>query len=154
MSAVRDRDSIAELAIRRRLWANGFRYRLRAKVIGKPDLIFRRQRIAVFVDGDLWHGNSWRVRGLPSFEAQFPTNTAWWVAKIRRTMERDAAVNQALSEQEWTVLRFWESDVLAEPDRVAHAIANAVKPDRPYAPLPLSQLERKRRGSVGARAAR
>src|SRR4051812_46193976 len=107
MAAVRNRDSTAELAVRRRLWANGLRYRLNAKLPGRPDLVFPSQRIVVFIDGDLWHGNSWRVRGLPSLEAQFPTRTEWWTSKIRRNIERDREVDQQLSGTNWGVLRFW-----------------------------------------------
>src|SRR5687768_2587633 len=127
MAAVRAHGSTAELAVRRRLWANGLRYRLSAKLPGKPDLVFLGRRVAVFIDGDLWHGNSWRVRGLPSLEAQFPTRTEWWVAKITRNMERDRQVNVQLAAAGWTVLRFWESDTLADPNAVARQIAARVR---------------------------
>lgn len=149
MAAVKNTGSTAELAVRRRLWANGLRYRLRLKLPGKPDLVFPKQRVAIFIDGDLWHGNSWRVRGLPNLEAQFPTRTEWWVSKIRRNMERDAEVNDLLARAGWTVLRFWESDVLAEPNEVAGVIARYVKPtiDVMQDTMP-TKVERKRLSSV------
>lgn len=150
MAAVRNRNSAAELAIRRRLWLNGVRYRVRSKLPGKPDIVFPRQRIVVFVDGDLWHGNSWRVRGLPSLESQFPTNTAWWVTKIRRNMARDAEVNEQLCATGWTVLRYWESEVLADPNRVAMDVAARALADRQtqFRPYELNSVERRRLGSV------
>jgi len=150
MGAVRSRNSTAELAVRRRLWANGIRYRLNVKLPGKPDLVFLGRKVAVFIDGDLWHGNSWRVRGLPSLEAQFPTRTEWWVAKIRRTMERDEEVNDQLARAGWTVLRFWESDVLTDPNAVAQAIAAqvSVKASASFADSAHTPLERKRLSSV------
>ncbi|MCC7372358.1 MAG: very short patch repair endonuclease [Chloroflexi bacterium] len=156
MRAVRGRDSIAELAVRRRLWANGVRYRLNAKLPGRPDLAFPGRRIAVFIDGDLWHGNSWRVRGLPNLEAQFPTRTTWWVEKIRRNMERDRWVTEQLAADGWKVLRFWESDTLADPNGVARLIADRVRgnDDMQFHCLPTTVKERRRLGSVRTRAGR
>lgn len=150
MRAVRNRDSTAELAVRRRLWANGIRYRLNVKLPGKPDLVFPGKRVAVFIDGDLWHGNSWRVRGLPSLEAQFPNRTDWWVAKIRRNMERDREVNGLLSAAGWTVLRFWETDVLGSPDEVIEIIVSLIAPtrSRELQEIPMTRAELRRRASV------
>lgn len=156
MAAVRARGSTAELAVRRRLWANGLRYRLGTNLPGKPDLVFPGRRVAVFIDGDLWHGNSWRVRGLPSLEAQFPTRTEWWVAKITRNMERDHQVNEQLSAAGWTVLRFWESDTLADPNGVARTIRDAVRgpTGAEFRDVELSATERRRLASVRLKAAR
>lgn len=156
MSAVLNRDSTAELAVRRRLWINGLRYRLNSKLPGKPDLVFPSQRIVVFIDGDLWHGNSWRVRGLPSLEAQFPSRTAWWVAKITRNMERDREVNEQLAAAGWTVLRFWESDALSDPNVVARLIAARVRGQGPasFREIEATQVERRRLGSVKTKRGR
>jgi len=149
MSAVKHRGGVAEIAIRRRLWLNGLRFRVNTALPGKPDLVFLRQRIAVFIDGDLWHGNSWRVRGLQSLEAQFPSNTEWWTHKITANIERDARVNERLAMEGWRVLRYWESTVLSDPNSVAEEIAAHVRPNRvPLVPLPPTALERKRLASV------
>lgn len=127
MSRVRSKDSKAEMLLRRRLHALGLRYRLHASdVAGKPDILLRKSQIAVFVDGDFWHGNAWRLRGLPSLEALFPTRTDWWVAKIQRNMERDREVTTRLEREGWCVLRFWESTVLDDPDAVASKILGTV----------------------------
>jgi DNA mismatch endonuclease (patch repair protein) len=123
MTAVKAKDSRAELALRRELHRRGFRFRLHARDLpGRPDIVFRSRRVAVFVDGDFWHGNSWRLRGLPSLEAQFPSRTEWWSAKIRRNMERDEEVSSALVADGWSVVRAWESDVLADADAVADRV--------------------------------
>jgi DNA mismatch endonuclease (patch repair protein) len=123
MAAVRNKNSKAELALRRALHARGLRFRLHAKDLpGRPDIVLPRHRLAVFVDGDLWHGNAWRLRGLDRLEDLFPTHTDWWVAKIRRTMERDSQVTVALTAGGWTVVRLWESDVLADPDKSADLV--------------------------------
>jgi len=150
MAAVRNRDSVAELALRRRLFMNGIRYRLKSKLPGKPDIVFPKQRLVVFVDGDLWHGNSWRVRGLPSLEAQFPNNTSWWTEKISRTIARDRTVTDLLTSQGWVVLRYWESDVLSDPNTIARDIVFRIRPDRinDFRSYPLTRDERRRLGSV------
>ena len=131
MAAVKNKDSEAELLLRTALWRRGLRYRKHAKLMGRPDLVFGPARTAVFVDGDLWHGNAWRLRGLPSLDALFPHRTKWWVRKITRNMERDAEVTAALRREGWKVLRFWESQVLKAPERVAARVAAVVRVRRP-----------------------
>jgi len=129
MAKVRNRDSRAELALRRALHAAGLRYRLHAPdVLGRPDLVIRSRRLAVFVDGDLWHGNPDEVRrrGRSSLAELFPTRTEWWVAKIERTVQRDREVTAALREQGWTVLRLWEHDVLRDPDGCARTVLDTI----------------------------
>lgn len=127
MAAVKNKNSKAELLVRRRLHAMGLRYRLHyTRVPGRPDLAFPRLKIAVFIDGDFWHGNAWRLRGLTCLADMFPTRTEWWVQKITRTMQRDAEVTGQLIADDWRVLRFWESEVLANPDRVVSQIHKAV----------------------------
>lgn len=155
MTAVRNRDSTAELAVRRRLWANGLRFRVRSTLLGKPDIVFSVAKIVVFIDGDFWHGNAWRVRGLESFEAQFKSRSDWWIAKIQRTMARDRQVSQGLTEQGWTVLRYWESETLANPNRVAGEIATAVRgTGRKFRSIEVSRLEVRRLASIQSAASR
>ncbi|MGH8931458.1 MAG: very short patch repair endonuclease [Egibacteraceae bacterium] len=128
MAAVRNKDSKAELALRRALHARGVRYRLHAKdVIGRPDLVIRKYHLAIFVDGDFWHGNAWRLRGLQRLEDMFPTNTEFWAAKIRRNMARDAEVNEALANDGWTVVRVWESDVRADLKRTVKNVIDVIE---------------------------
>jgi DNA mismatch endonuclease (patch repair protein) len=132
MARVRNKDSRAELALRRALHAAGLRYRLHAPdVLGRPDLVIRSRRLAVFVDGDLWHGNPDEVRrrGRSSLAELFPTRTEWWVAKIERTAQRDREVTTALREQGWTVLRLWEHDILHDPDGCARTVLDAINGD-------------------------
>jgi len=130
MAAVRNKDSKAEVLLRKSLWERGLRYRKHAKLTGRPDLVFGPARTVVFVDGDFWHGNAWRLRGLPNLEAQFPNRRRWWVRKINRNMERDAEVTAALRRDGWKVLRYWESDVLKAPDRVAARVLAVVRARR------------------------
>jgi DNA mismatch endonuclease (patch repair protein) len=125
MSAVHGTDTKPELALRRALHSRGARYRLHPKdVLGCPDIVVRSRRVAVFVDGDVWHGNpeEWRRRGRASLADLFPTRTDWWVKKITRTVERDRAVDRDLGEAGWTVVRIWASDVLRDPDAAADRV--------------------------------
>lgn len=127
MAAVKHKDSRAELALRRELHARGVRYRLHARdVLGCPDIVVRKRGVAIFVDGDFWHGNAHHRRGLKGLEDLFPTNTEFWVGKIHRTMERDREVTARLKAAGWKVVRLWEEDVLKAPalaaDRVEHLL--------------------------------
>jgi DNA mismatch endonuclease (patch repair protein) len=141
MARVRNKDSKAELALRRALHAAGVRYRLHAPdVTGRPDLVIRSRRLAVFVDGDLWHGNPEEIRrrGRDSLADLFPTRTDWWVAKIERTVARDREVTDALEGSGWTVIRLWEHDVLRDPTGSAETVRQAVRKPLPK-PLPKPQ---------------
>lgn len=115
MAAVRGRDTRPEVALRQVIHARGLRYRVHPRdVPGRPDLVNRRRKVAVFVDGDFWHGNpdEWRRRGYDSMEAQFPASKRdHWTTKLKRNVARDAEVNEALRQQGWHVVRVWESDV-------------------------------------------
>lgn len=84
-----------------------------ADLPGRPDLVLRDARLAIFVDGDFWHGGQWVRRGLTSLEEQFPETEkkAYWLRKVRRNMRRDCQVTAELTAQGWTVLRFWETDL-------------------------------------------
>jgi DNA mismatch endonuclease (patch repair protein) len=129
MAAVRSRDTRPEIALRSILWRRGLRFRVRSKLTGKPDIVFSSARLAVFVDGDFWHGNAWRTRRLPSFEAQFEriNNAAFWRAKIEANMARDQRVNTELAASGWQVYRVFESRLKDEPDLVADEVADLVR---------------------------
>ncbi len=128
MAAVRGKDSKAELALRRVLHARGLRYRLHARdVFGHPDLVIRSRKLAVFVDGDMWHGNEHRRRGLASLADLFPTRTEWWVAKIERNIQRDQEVSEHLRADGWTVVRVWESEVTENPQTAADKVFAALE---------------------------
>lgn len=127
MSAVKSVDTKAEMALRRALHASGVRYRVHVRdVSGNPDIAIKKYRIAVFVDGDMWHGHEQTRRGLPDLESMFPTNTEFWCAKIRRNMQRDEQVSARLCQEGWHVMRFWASDVESDPGRVAGEVRRAV----------------------------
>jgi DNA mismatch endonuclease (patch repair protein) len=105
----RSRDTSAELLLRKALWARGLRYRLHVRGLpGKPDIVFRRYRLAVFVDGDFWHGRDWDKRKGRLSRGANPT---YWIEKIEYNMRRDREQTSLLTTRGWRVLRFWETDV-------------------------------------------
>ena len=107
MSHIRASNTKPEIMLRKALWHKGIRYRKNYKeLIGKPDIVITRCKIAIFVDGDFWHG-----KNMDAIEKRIQSHRTYWLPKIRRNRERDAEVNDALTEQGWIVLRFWESDI-------------------------------------------
>ena len=130
MAAVKSADTGPEIILRKELWSRGLRYRLhKASLPGKPDIVFTAARVAVFVDGDYWHGNQWKLRGFASMEEQLSTvrNRDYWEKKIKRNMDRDRKVNADLRKLGWKVVRLWESDILRRPDWAAGKVMRAVK---------------------------
>ena len=121
MQANRRRDTRPELAVRSNLHRAGLRYfvdrplRVGGRVV-RPDVTFPRARVAVFIDGCFWHA-------CPEHGTRPSRNDGYWSAKLRRNVERDNAVDAALVEAGWLVLRHWEHE---PPDQVAQAIAAAV----------------------------
>jgi DNA mismatch endonuclease (patch repair protein) len=114
MRAVRSADTKPELKLRRELYARGFRYRLHRKNLpGKPDIVFGPAKVALFVDGDFWHGGQWAKRGFKSLDDQLKkvNNKTYWVEKIKRNMDRDTQNNGKLKKAGWKVIRIWESDI-------------------------------------------
>lgn len=117
MSAVKQKDTEPELMLRKELWRRGFRYRKNyGKLPGKPDIVFTKQKIVVFCDGDFWHGHNWAIRGLPSLEAELAGYSQFWREKILGNIERDKKINTQLRDMGWTVVRIWESDIRKDID--------------------------------------
>ena len=125
-AANRKTNTSPEILLRKTLFASGLRFRLHAKDLpGCPDLVIRRRKIAVFCDGDFWHGRRWPKR---RSKLAAGWNAAYWVAKIERNRERDRRVTSALRQLGWQVIRVWEGDVRREPLRVATKIVKVIKP--------------------------
>lgn len=108
MAHIRSKNTKAEVMLRKALWHRGLRYRKNYKDLpGAPDIVLTRYKIAIFVDGDFWH-----ARGHQDNPGeQVATNKEFWQKKLKNNVERDREVNDALTEEGWLVLRFWESDI-------------------------------------------
>jgi DNA mismatch endonuclease, patch repair protein len=132
MAAVKGRNTRPELALRSALHRRGLRFRVNARNIpGKPDIANRSRCLAIFVDGDFWHGNpdDWKRRGYDSLEAQFRSEQRdRWVGKIRRNIQRDEEVTARLISEHWTVVRIWASEVSDDLDGVVDRIVALWKP--------------------------
>ena len=121
-------DTRHEKLLRRTLWQHGFRFRKNvAKLPGRPDIVFVGPRLAVFCDGDFWHGRNWRKL---SRQLRKGANAEYWCQKIRANMLRDRRTTRLLSAQGWSVLRFWETDIKADPKRAALQIEELLKKSR------------------------
>ena len=118
-------DTRCELVLRSELWRRGHRYRLHVPGLpGRPDIVFPRQRVVVFCDGDFWHGRDLNHRFAKLSQGH---NSAYWIAKIKRNAERDVRQTRALEAAGWTVLRFWETEVLARTDEIADEVVAALQ---------------------------
>ena len=104
MSQIRGKDTKPEIVFRKALWREGFRYSLKYKLYGKPDIILPGRKIAVFIDGCFWHG--W-----PLHYNKPNTNKKFWKEKIKKNIERDKQVNRYLKKNGWQVVRYWEHQV-------------------------------------------
>jgi len=122
MASIKSRDTEPERMLGRAMWALGLRYRKNYHIPGRPDFALIRARIAVFCDGDFWHGNNWSLRGYGSLEEELSHYTDFWVQKILKNIERDERVDDQLSADGWTVIRFWESDIRRDADACAQLV--------------------------------
>jgi len=120
MSAIRSKGNrTTEKAVRYRLVRAGISgWTLHSPdLAGKPDFVFREQRLAVFVDGCYWHG-------CPRCYRPPESNAGYWSEKYKRNKRRDRRVSAMLRRNGWTVLRIWEHEVKREPERVVKKIRN------------------------------
>jgi len=123
MQAVKNKDSKIELKLRRLLYQKGYRYRKNhTKVYGSPDIVFTKQKIAVFCDSEFWHGYNWQER-----KKDFKSRTEFWVPKIERNMQRDMEVNEQLQAEGYIVLRFWGKQIEKTLDDVVTEIESVIK---------------------------
>lgn len=133
MTAVKGENTAPEILLRKTLWRMGLRYRLHVKNLpGKPDIVFAKSKVAVFVDGDFWHGRQWRLRGYKNMESQFDgvSNKPYWVEKIKRNMARDRKVNVQLRKLGWRVVRIWQSEMKKGVEKTAGKVEGIVKSNR------------------------
>lgn len=121
-------DTACERALRAALWAAGYRYRKNVSALpGQPDIVFPKARVAVFCDGDFWHGRDWESRRR---KLKAGSNADYWLAKIQRNMERDRETTARLESQGWNVLRFWESEIRASTETIVESIGTALDKSR------------------------
>lgn len=118
MSRVRNRDTDIERQLRKLLWDNKLRYRKHYKIIGKPDIAFPGYKIAIFCDGDFWHGKNFAREGKKYND--------FWYEKILQNIKRDRLVTKSLEKKNWKVVRFWKEEIKKEPNSCLAMILNAI----------------------------
>lgn len=120
MSRIRGKNTSPELKLRKMLCESGIRgYRVHYKLPGKPDIVFTRKKVVVFVDGCFWHK-------CPVCFRPPETNAEFWNDKLQKNVERDLKVTKELEDLGWTVLRFWEHEVKKTPEDVLARILLAL----------------------------
>ncbi len=122
MQAVKSKGSKIENLLSKELWKRGYRYRKNNKsVFGKPDLTFKKYKIAIFVDSEFWHGKDWVNR-----KDDHKSNQEFWHRKIERNIERDIEVNDFLKKAGWHVLRFWGKQIKSDLESCVQKIETII----------------------------
>ena len=123
MSSIRSKDTSIEVVLRKAFWHHGYRYRKNYALLRKPDIAITKHRIAIFCDSEFFHGKDWDKLKL---RLENGSNSTYWIKKITRNMQRDIENEQALRFRDWTVLRFWEKDILKHTADCVKAVDEAV----------------------------
>lgn len=120
MSMIRGKNTRPEIKLRKHLYSSGIRgYRIHYTLPGKPDIVFPKYKIAIFIDGCFWHK-------CPLCFKEPDTRKDFWMAKIEKNVERDRKVNSELEEKGWKVIRIWEHDIRKNPESVIQKIKDLI----------------------------
>ena len=110
MKNIKSKDTKIEIILRKALWEKGYRYRKNyEKLPGKPDIVISKHKIAIFCDGEFFHGKDWNKQKLKLKSAK---SSEYWIKKIANNIERDIKIDKELSYLGWTIIRFWGKDIL------------------------------------------
>jgi DNA mismatch endonuclease (patch repair protein) len=119
MSSIRGRNTKIEILLRKALWRSGIKgYKVAMKIPGRPDIVFTKYKVVIFCDGDFWHGykfDEWKER-----------LSAYWLNKIQRNIERDKINDEKLLDEGWTILHFWEWEILEDVEECKKKVFNTL----------------------------
>ena len=122
MSRIKSNNTSIEVLLRKALWHEGIRYRKNYRILpGKPDIAITKYKIAVFCDGEFWHGKHWDIK-----KGDIKTNSEYWVNKIERNIMRDNENEKKLANMGWIVFRFWGNEIYKKLDDCVKEIKEAV----------------------------
>ena len=108
MSHVKTKRNSAEVMIAKSLWHKGYRYRLNYKALpGSPDIALTKYRIAIFIDGEFWHGKDFEQR-----KTKLKNNKDYWIEKIQENIDRDLRNDKLLKQMDWYPIHFWSNDAI------------------------------------------
>ncbi len=124
MKNIKGRDTKIERVLRKALWEKGYRYRKNYKALpGSPDIVLTKYKIAIFCDGEFFHGKDWeQLRE----KLKTSNNGEFWIQKIARNIERDDEIDKQLVFLGWTVLRFWGQEILKDTDECVRVIEETI----------------------------
>lgn len=124
MKYIHSKNTKIEVILRKALWNAGFRYRKNYdKLPGKPDIALTKYKIAIFCDGEFFHGKDWEVLK-PKLEKG--NNPDFWIKKITRNQQRDDEVNKQLLFMGWTVIRFWGNEIKKNPEQCVKVVEETI----------------------------
>ena len=122
MSQIRGKDTSIEISLRKELFSRGIRYRKNSSsVYGHPDISIKKYKIAIFCDGDFWHGYNWEET-----KQNLKSNREFWIKKIEHNIDKDIEVNHVLAHMGYTVIRVWEHEIKKDLDGVASMIEREI----------------------------
>lgn len=123
MSRIRGKNTGIEKTLRHFLYEKGFRYRCNTSFIfGHPDISFKAYKVVVFCDSEFWHGYHFEEN-----KSKLHSNTAYWIKKIERNIARDQEVNEELTKEGYTILRFWGKEIQENPEGCVEQVVEALK---------------------------
>jgi len=124
MQRIKSKDTSIECKLRKALWKKGYRYRKNyKKAPGTPDIALTKYKIAIFCDGEFFHGKDWEILKL---RLEKGDNSEYWIKKISRNRERDDEVNKRLLFMGWTVIRFWGNDIKKKTEECIKVIQETI----------------------------
>ena len=122
MSRIKNKNTSIELTLRKALWHSGIRYRKNySSIKGTPDIAITKYHIAIFCDGEFWHGKQWKEK-----KARLKNNSEYWINKIEKNIKRDSETERLLSGKGWKVLRFWGAEIKNDISGCVEEIKNVI----------------------------
>lgn len=124
MQKIHSKNTAIELILRKALWHNGIRYRKNYnKLPGKPDIALTKYKIAIFCDGEFFHGKDWETLRR---KLENSNNSDFWINKISKNRKRDEIINKELNLMGWTVIRFWGNDIKKNTEECLKVIEETI----------------------------
>ena len=122
MSNVKLKGGYAEISLAKKLWERGYRYRKNYKKLpGSPDIALYKYNIAIFIDGEFWHGFDWENK-----KNKIRRNRSYWIEKIEENIARDNRNDIKLRSLGWIPIHFWSKEVLKDVDGCIREIENII----------------------------
>lgn len=124
MQNIKATDTKIEIILRKALWKKGYRYRKNYnKLPGTPDIVLPKYKIAIFCDGEFFHGKNWNIL---KKKLENSNNSEFWINKIERNRKRDDEINKRLFFEGWTVIRFWGEEIRKHTEECVKVVEETI----------------------------